>query len=241
MYHQRLAAIPDPHASIRRSVSLVEIAYQAIVEAIIDREIAPGSRLSIDGLAARLEMSITPIREALSRAAAEHLVIQDARKGFTVAPLLTESDYHKLFDVRRLLELHALSQVTSPPDHIDELATIVAEMKAMDHGPEYRDFSAFNHADRYFHHQLVSLSKNQILVGAWENLHFHLHVGRLYAGAGVIDFREAVREHEQIVDAVRTGDRSVAVQIARQHMSSAEERLVRLIPPDAVSQSARRS
>ena len=57
--------------------SLVTLAYEAVVEAIVDRRLEPGSRISIESLADQLEMSTTPIREALMRTVAERLVIQD--------------------------------------------------------------------------------------------------------------------------------------------------------------------
>src|SRR5438552_4009865 len=93
--------------SPRRS-SLAEIAHGAIVEAIMDRQFKPGDHLTIETLASQLQVTSTPIREALTRAATERLVIQNNNRGFTVAPLLSEQEYHQLFEVRFLLETHAL-------------------------------------------------------------------------------------------------------------------------------------
>lgn len=214
----------------RPSTSLVDYAYQVIVQAIIDRQLAPGSRLSIDGLASALQVSITPVREALARATAERLVMQDANRGFTVAVLLGEHEYHQLFDVRRLLELHALHVAELNAAEIERLAALVQQMKESSHGPEYRDFRAFNQMDQLFHCQLVALSGNSFLIEAWSGLHFHLHVGRLYAGAGVIDFREAITEHAQVVRALRHGDREELLEVVGSHIGGAERRLRQLIP-----------
>jgi DNA-binding GntR family transcriptional regulator len=217
-------------AAPRPSTSLVDHAYQAIVQAIVDRQLAPGSRLSIDGLAAALEVSITPVREALARAAAERLVVQDANRGFTVAALLGEHEYHQLFDVRRLLELHALAVAELDAGGIERLASLGQQMNEAGHGPEYRDFRAFNQMDRLFHRQLVALSGNSFLIEAWSGLHFHLHVGRLFTGAGVIDFREAITEHAEVVEALRQGDREGLVRAVSRHIAGAERRLRELIP-----------
>lgn len=212
------------------SRSLTDLAYEAIVQVIVDRQYEPGSRLNIDALAAQLEMSNTPVREALTRAAMQRLVLQDNNRGFLVTPLLNEQEYHQLFDVRALLELHALQ--TSLPDQetlkrLTELAEIMPSMK---HGPIYHDFKQFNQADREFHYLLISSSRNAFLIRAWSDLHFHLHVGRLYAGAGVIDFSQALSEHNTIVEALQKNDQRALVETATQHIQHAEARLRQLLP-----------
>jgi DNA-binding GntR family transcriptional regulator len=51
--------------------SLADIAYTALVSAIVNQDFEPGLQLSIDGLARQLSMSNTPVREALMRAHGE--------------------------------------------------------------------------------------------------------------------------------------------------------------------------
>jgi DNA-binding GntR family transcriptional regulator len=214
-----------------KKVSLVDLAYDAIVEAIIDRKFQPGSQLSIDWLASELQMSNTPIREALARIAALRLVVQNNNRGFTVSPLLTEAEFHHLFEVRHLLEIHALSaaDLKNNQDIIDELDKLVARMPYVEEGPLYRDFREFIRIDHLFHHTLISMSDNTFLRKSWDDLHFHLHVGRLYAGAGIIDFNFGVREHQGILNMLHTGDRGSLIANASQHIKQAELRLQALI------------
>ena len=102
-------------------------------------------------------------------------------------------------------------------------------MAAASSGPSYREFSSFNRQDRDFHRALVGASSNPFLINAWDNLHFHLHVGRLYAGAGVIDRTEALDEHTAIIDALRSGDQRQAVESVSRHIRQAEDRLQHLL------------
>lgn len=229
----RVVTNDGPPSSLGRyqAVSLPDLAHQAVVEAIVDRHFAPGRRLNIDRLAEQLGMSTTPVREALARAAAQRLVIQDNNRGFTVAPLLGEHEYHQLFEVRYLLETHALGNARPQQADVERLTDIVDRMSSMGHGPEYRDFGDFNRADREFHHTLISTAGNAFLRKAWADLHFHLHIGRLYAGEGVIDFGYALREHAAIVDALQRGDRDGATSAASFHIEQAEERLKKLLVP----------
>lgn len=224
----------NAHENILRApkkASLVDLAYEAIVEAIIDRKFQPGSQLSIDWLASELQMSNTPVREALARIAALRLVIQNNNRGFTVSSLLTEDEYHHLFEVRHLLEIHALSSCDLKNNErvIGELEKLVAQMPYVEEGPLYRDFRDFNRLDNQFHHLLISMSDNTFLRKSWDDLHFHLHVGRLYAGAGIIDFNEGVREHQEVLNMLRTGDRGSLIAVASRHIKQAEIRLQPLI------------
>jgi DNA-binding GntR family transcriptional regulator len=181
-------------------------------------------------LAEQLGMSNTPVREALTRAVAQRLVIQDTNRGFTVAPLLKEQEYHQLFDMRHLLEMHAFATMQSGGTEVARLSELVTLMPSMEHGTAYSDFRDFNQADREFHHTLISMSQNPFLIRAWEGLYFHLHMGRLYAGAGVIDFGYALREHAAIVQALQAEDRETAARTASHHIQQAEQRLRRLLP-----------
>jgi DNA-binding GntR family transcriptional regulator len=210
--------------------SLTDLAYQALVESIYDRTFPPGEPVSIDGFAERLGISITPVREALVRAASRRLLTRESNKGFRVAPLLTTEAYHQLFDVRRLIELHAVGQAQIDDASVAAMADALARMRAGGSGPAYRDFREYSRADRDFHAALVGMSANAFLLDAWENLHHHLHVSRLYAGSGVLDASEAIAEHAAILEAAREGDRDALVAATREHIVVAERRLATRLP-----------
>ncbi len=146
-----------------------------------------------------------------------------------VAPLLSERAYHQLFEVRHLLEIHALTTSDLEAVDVEQLSNLVKAMSAQSHGPRYWDFKAFNRLDRAFHRTLVGHSGNSFLIVAWEELHFHLHVGRLYTDQGVIDFSTALREHAGIVEAIQAQDRPLLLDRASQHITHAEQRLKPLL------------
>lgn len=208
-------------------LSLAELAYQTIAEAIYDRRLAPGERLSIDDLRQQLGMSATPIREALSRAVALDLVHQDNNHGFTVAPALTPVEMTQLFAVRRSLELEALAEITAPPDpgRLEEFARQMAECE---HGPHFSDITKFSRLDHSFHQEFVAAAGNRFLLRAWDGLHFHLRVHRVYAGEGVLDFTEANSEHAAIVAAAASRDLDALRAAVGQHIDTAAQRITQL-------------
>jgi len=224
-------SVNDPVFLPTKKASMVDLAYEAIVEAIIERRLQPGSQLGIDWLSAEFQMSNTPIREALVRAAALRLVIQNNNRGFTVSPMLTEKEFHHIFEVRHMLEIHALStcDLKNQQHTIDKLTYLMSQMRIGEAGQQYHDRKHYLRNDQLFHHTLVSMSDNTFLVKAWDDLHMHLHVGRLYIEAGQIDFNFSIQEHQEIVNMLRVGDRGGLISKASQHIKQAEQRLQILV------------
>jgi DNA-binding GntR family transcriptional regulator len=224
---------PPPSALVAQPwSSLGKIAYEAIIEGILKGALPAGTQISIDGAARQLKMSNTPVREALSRLAAERLVLFSANRGYTVTPQITADEYHQLFEARRTLELASIKSAIIEPAAIDKIASILQRLSATEAAVEYEQYRSFNQADREFHLAFVSMSQNRFLRHAWEQLHFHLHVGRLYAGAGVIDSLEAWTEHEAIFNALKEGTRKELLQRMGDHIKNAELRLRRLVTRD---------
>ena len=205
--------------------SLADMAYNALVKAIVNQDFEPGMQLSIDGLAHQLSMSNTPIREALMRANGERLVQQKTNRGFVVAPLLTPKELHQLFDARHVFEIHALNTAVLPNATIGELETLVEKMEQSSDGELYDDYKEFLFFDQDFHRTLVRLSGNMFLLKAWDDLHVHLHLSRLYKGVGLFDRIEAVAEHQDILTALQENDKTVAVNLLSDHIRKVENRV----------------
>lgn len=205
--------------------SLADIAYNALVKAIVNQDFEPGSPLSIDGLARQLSMSNTPVREALMRANGERLVRQKTNHGFVVAPLLTPKELHQLFDLRHVLETHALASAILPNSSVKDVQKLIEQMAHSSDGEVYDDYKEFLILDREFHRALVRLSGNSFVIKAWEDLHVHLHLSRLYKGVGLIDRSDSVDEHRTILNALQEGDKEEALGLLSHHIRRVEDRL----------------
>jgi DNA-binding GntR family transcriptional regulator len=205
--------------------SLADIAYNALVKAIVNQDFEPGAQLSIDGLAKQLSMSNTPVREALMRANGERLVRQKTNHGFVVSALLTSKEFHQLFDLRHLLETHALSTARLPNDAIAEISSLIEQMSATSDGAVYDDYKDYLLLDHDFHRSLVGLADNNFILKAWEDLHVHLHLSRLYTGVGLVDRWDSVEEHRAILEALQRNDKDAAVALLSHHIKRVENRL----------------
>ena len=90
--------------------TLAEAAYRRISEAMLSGELAPGSRLVMDALAARLQISRTPVRDALHRLEREGLIEPAGRRGFLVRRLGPDA-VRQLFEAREAVEVFAARRV----------------------------------------------------------------------------------------------------------------------------------
>ena len=83
--------------------------YEKIKRDIIFGELAPASKLKLDGLKARYSASLSTLRETLNRLSSEGFVAAEEQRGFFVTPI-SRDDLTEIADLRVLLECHALKE-----------------------------------------------------------------------------------------------------------------------------------
>lgn len=199
---------------------LGERVYEVVRDRIVTVELAPGSPLPVGDLARELGVSLTPVRDALNRLAAEGLVEDIARKGYFVASLDPE-DVTDLLQARRLIEIAAVEQGLDliESEQIEEMGRLVDEMEGWldDHGG-YRDYAEFSRRDSQFHQLLVASARNRHLQQVYRGLSVHVHIYRtnLAARVGYHRGTATVNEHRAILEAIRGRDlRAVKRAITR--------------------------
>lgn len=195
---------------IRRR-TLGDEVYEAIKAKIMDHSIAPDERIGIDALARDLDVSPTPVREALARLESDGLVSKRPMVGYNATALLTREEFEHLFEVRLLLEPTAAG-------HAARRGAPIANVLPDDDAPG----AAFTAADAEFHEAIALASGNPLLADSLIRLHAHLHLHRLYIP--VDPLTSTVAEHEAIVGAIATGEPDLAAKTMAEHLSSARER-----------------
>jgi DNA-binding GntR family transcriptional regulator len=200
--------------------------YDALLEAIVEGRLAPGSRLVLDDLAEQLKVSRTPIRDALARLTSEGLVRRVGRKGFTLTTLSAE-EMSDLYDVRLMCELYAVENGIddATPDLLAEMAELAEQgFRAL----RSANPLAASLKDREFHRLLVSLGHNPKLTNLVEQLNIHIQTLRVRPGQEKLEWqRKHYRlEHLAIVEAIRARDRAAAKEAIRNHIVGASHRAV---------------
>jgi DNA-binding GntR family transcriptional regulator len=179
---------------------------------ILEGELPAGERLNEVHLAAKLGVSRTPLREALSRLVSEGAVTSVPRLGFFVCPLTAEEVEH-LYPMRALLDPAALRQGGAvPPARIARLKTLNRRFAA---AADPRD--AVQLDDRW-HLELLAGCTNPILLGLIEQMIWRTRryeLGLMRARANV---ERATGDHDAIIAALERGDMDGACAALERNM-----------------------
>lgn len=210
----RLAAPPD----------LAQRVYDALLDAIGSGALAPGERVTQEGLAERFGVSRQPVLQALLLLKRQGLIVDAGRKGVMVAPL-DPAHVRRLYEVRAALDGAACRLAAGRMDEalrVRGQALLAAGDRAMESG----DAAALVAADIDFHLFLYEASGNPLFA---ETAAPHWRHLRRVMGAVLRD-REAYRtvwaEHATILSALIAGDGERASQLATAHAHDAAARLV---------------
>jgi DNA-binding GntR family transcriptional regulator len=202
----------------RRHV-LADDVYEALKAMVMDHVVRPGDRVSIDGLARELEVSPTPVREALARLESDGLVVKEPLKGYRATSLLTLEEFDDLYTFRRLIEpwaaRRAAERITAngAAQLHEELESAVLPLTA-----DYEGYKALTAHDTRFHALLTRLSGSEQVRVAFERTHCHLHMFRLHYERDIGP--EALAEHHRIAAAVVAGDGDGAEAAMLDHLES---------------------
>ncbi|HUT71080.1 MAG TPA: GntR family transcriptional regulator [Desulfatiglandales bacterium] len=128
-----------------KSSTLQDSAYKQLFRAIIEGKIAPGERITMDGLAKQLQVSIMPIREAIRRLeAGGFLTIKNRR---IVVNELSEKNAHEILETRILLEGYVAEKasIRQSPKTLERLDELIQKMH------QTKDLEIYLKANREFH------------------------------------------------------------------------------------------
>jgi DNA-binding GntR family transcriptional regulator len=213
---------------VTRSLTSAERALHALREMILGGQLAPGARLGEVELAERLGVSRTPVREALSRLAAEGIVEIQPNRGARVATW-TVAELEGVFDLRSALEpqltAFAVPNASAADiEELDHLAHRMAEVGAP--GPD-QDLDALVPLNRAFHDRLVALADHPTLATALAAAIRPPIVLRNFHAYDEASLRRSLAHHVEIVEAVRAGDPTWAGAVMTAHIHNARAVMVR--------------
>ncbi|MGW8483224.1 GntR family transcriptional regulator [Microbacterium sp. NPDC055903] len=208
--------------------------YERILQLLLSGEAAPGERLSIDTIARQLDVSPTPVREAMVQLERTGLVTREALKGYRVAPPLGADQLRELFDARIMLESRAARLATPAGSAmLDELRAAEEEHRrigervitAMRSGiTDVELTTAYFSADAAFHRVIFAHCGNRYITDMSESLGAQLHRMRQSVLHGVTDVREAIAEHEAIADAFAGDDPDAPEKLMQRHIEQVRAR-----------------
>lgn len=209
--------------------------YRSILHKIVSRSLQPGEKLSTTSVAQAYKVSVTPVREAFKRLAAEGLIEIRPRKE-SIVSIITADNIRHLYEIRTMIETRAATK----PFRSETLAamhTCVEEMAKFKPSRLYKDFDLYwqyTMYDRHFHELLVEESNNPRLLEIYKNLHTHALIASVLFGKQLHDRGTEQRsEHEAILRALSEGNGDCAAQAVRMHLDRTCSVLLERWPSEA--------
>jgi DNA-binding GntR family transcriptional regulator len=201
--------------------------FDVLRENILGRGFRPGDRLDVRALAHQLGVSATPVKDAVTRLAAEGLVEIRPRSGTFVAELAADA-VAETFEIRRALECLAAEHVVSrlTPELLARFTAIVEALERT--VSSEHDRAQHEQKNVELHTLLVESSGNRRLTELYRSLNAHLIVARIHSRRSPDDARLAQerREHRAILEALQSRDTSLLVGALDRHIRRAGGALV---------------
>jgi DNA-binding GntR family transcriptional regulator len=206
-----------------------DLAYERVLERILDLRLPPGTFVNEQSLAADLGLGRMPVREALARLATDRLITVLPRRGTVVTPLgLT--DVLDMFEAREAIECgvaHIAANRAGPED----LATLRSLISTADGRRDSVEYEEFLHADHEVHRFLVHMVGNPLLQDAADRLLLHsIRFWRSYWASRPPRI-EAMMSHADLLRALESHDPEQAEKAMREHLRTSCQLVQHLFGP----------
>jgi len=196
----------------------------AISRLIVNGEFGPGDRLKLSALAARFGVSLMPVREALWKLEGSGLVQNLAHRGAVVRAVDAQHIVN-VYELRGAIE-SALVERAASAVTAAELARIEAARRAVARAVKQGAPRGIQLADAAFHETINALARNDLAMSLLRGTMPLIQSMRLRVGFVPGRLAEMLREHADIVAAIREGDGRLAAQRLRLHSNGARQAML---------------
>lgn len=191
----------------KQKPSFVELAYEGIKRLIIEEQLEPGGLLSENQLAEYLNMSRTPVREAIRRLQAEGILESVKGLGTFLKPL-TRRDVKNIYEVRKALELiaceTAILKITQ--EEIDEVRGSMTSILNRYKSGEKIEQMEFSVIDGQLHDLIVKESNNEYIQILMDQIYFNVDRYRIISFQVSLDLEESTKQHLVLLDCIEERD-----------------------------------
>lgn len=211
-----------------KGTTLVDAVYEAILEGILSGRLAPGSIVSEVSLAEQLDVSRTPVHDAMRQLHKDGLVQQRTGRRAVIAAFMPD-DVYDIFEMRKLLEGEAASRAATRMDNatLARLRETAEELGASRDAPDW--VAQWTDFDEAFHAAIAKASGSARLAHDI-NRYRLLHRGFNKLTTSVDGLQQALAEHVRILDALDRRDEDDAKQAMVDHIGEWQKYFVNHFP-----------
>jgi len=222
--------VPPEMSTLERVDPLADRAYRALREQIAAGGLAPGERVTERGLAARLGVSATPIREALCRLEQERLVERVSARQLRIAAH-SEQALREVMYTEAVLRATA-ARIATPKITEEALGEMQRLVEELERDPETGDPERQLVLARRFDELLIAATGNQVICGLLDTVSVIGWSQRMHAVRAMHDTPEVglrrIAEHREILTALRSRDADRVETVMRRHLIAAVDYFLEL-------------
>ena len=208
-----------------------EVLHQQVAvrlrQRIVEGQVAPGAKLNERALSEQLQVSRTPLREAIKMLAAEGLVVLLPNRGAVVAQLSAQ-DVVDTFEVIAGLEGQsgelAAQRITEA--ELAEIRALHFEMRA---AHTRRDLPTYYRLNALIHNQINAAARNPVLIQTYRTINARLQALRFRSNFDETKWHRAVEEHERMIEALAARDAAGLRAVLVQHLANKRDVVLELM------------
>lgn len=222
-----------------RTESLTERVFDAIRSAIVTKSFPPGTRLTEAALATQLDVSKTPVREAMLRLRAIGLIEDDGRRGGRVIRP-SPARLRETYDLREALEVFAARAAADQATSVQRRTILEAAARSLE-GADANDLNEFSRWDSVFHARITAVAANQRVTELLDGA-FSLIVALRTRDTPDQDVSiECGHAHVAIATAIEADDAEGAERHMRQHIHHVKGFVIEALEAQQAIDDERRS
>jgi DNA-binding GntR family transcriptional regulator len=205
--------------------SPVDVAYQKIKEMMYHHELVPGQKLLYQELAKKLNMSITPVIQALNRLQLLKIVYSERNKGYYVGEA-DPVEAEELFMAREALEVFLVPTILEKmtPKKLESIEKAMKEHVKAVSFPQYRRLLLI--IDTNFHLEMIKSAENKVIYNFCKLIFERIYLKYRPEYMREERLKEAAKEHRLLFESLKSGDLKKTERLIKDHIRSGREHIV---------------
>ena len=211
----------------KRPMDLTEWAYNSIKQLILNNTLTSNSQIHIDEMAAQLNISRTPVREALMQLQNKGLVRIVPHVGCFVCSI-TREEFCEVFELRALIESYAARRAAETMTE-EELTCWVEHVNRSESAVRQGDLREFNVLETVIHDSLIVNLNNRRILDVMDMVADNIYRERMIAMGSMDNVERSLEEHRAVVNAIVNHQPDEAARLMQQHVRNVQRRIEKIV------------
>lgn len=210
-----------------RPMDLTEWAYNSIKQLILNNTLPADSQIHIDQMAAQLNISRTPVREALMQLQNKGLVRIVPHVGCFVCRI-TREEFCEVFELRALIESYAARRAAETMTE-EQLQQWVDHVNSSEAAVRRGNMREFNVLETIIHDSLIVNLHNRKILDVMDMVADIIYRERMIAMSSRDNVERSLEEHRLVVEAIVKHDPDEAAHLMEQHVRNVQARIEKVV------------